>query len=487
MIRIFKTLAAHTWLVALFLVIIGGILITLARLATPVISEYRSELAQWAAETLRHPVSIGKITARWSGLGPQLVLNEVTLKDPESEKPMLDIAQIRIGINLADSLSSWTISPRRITVVGAKLLIRRRVDGSITVSGLEALRGGEADTTGAFHLPGRVSLRQCEIYWKNETIVGPPIHFSHVEVDLISKDNRLQLDGKLTLPPTSDQDNGGSFRLVAKLLINEGNASKISGEIYAKGSNLPLVRLVTGRIPKPFHLTSGLGDLELWSRWKLGRPTRLEGDLRLSDLRLNSKSERVEDPGRALESDLIDGRFRWQQTDHGWRFDLKDFAFSRWGVSWPESALSIFARQDPRGRRHISAGANFLRIEDIHAILDLLPDISPQLQQALRRIRPQADIHQLKLTYQEGDDDKARWAASGRVDPLFTRAWNKLPALNNLSFQFWLDQDQGISPVGNQASRNRYLQTVPRSATTQSAGRTFELEKERGWRLAPRQ
>lgn len=455
MIRIFKTLAAHTWLVSLLLVIVCGILITLARLVTPVVSDYRSELEAWAAETLKHPVSIGKISARWSGLGPQLVLKDVTLHNLESEKPALDVAQIHIAINIVRSLSSWTISPRRITVVGAKLLIRRRVDGAIAISGLESLAGGDSDsdTSAAFLLPGRISLRECEIYWKNEAIARELIRFSHIEVDLVNRGNRHLLVGKLTLPPTSDRDNGGSFHLAADLHLDEGDLRNLSGEIYAKGNNLPLVRLAKERFPKQFQMTSGQGDLELWSHWKRGRPTRLQGGLRVTDLRLSSKSDKAANPGRALESDLIEGRFRWQKYDNGWRFDMKDFVISRRGISWPESELSLLARHDSQGRSHYSAGANFLRIEDIHAIVAIWPDISPEFQQALHKIRPQADIHQFKLTYHEVDDNTAHWATSGRVDPLFTRPWMKLPAVSNMSFRFWIDQDQGsVLLEGKQAA-----------------------------------
>ncbi len=179
MIRLIKPVALWIWVGVLVLVVAVGVLVGVARLALPALSQYRGELAALAAEQLGHPVRIGALHASWRGLGPELVLEDVAVLDPGSLQPLLRLAQARVGLGLLDSLRSGRLSPSRVTLIGARLLVKRRSDGAVVISGLENLKHARAE--GAVRLPSRIWLRQGEVWWENQAIGGHPMRFDDVE------------------------------------------------------------------------------------------------------------------------------------------------------------------------------------------------------------------------------------------------------------------------------------------------------------------
>ena len=59
------------------LILVAGLVALLTRLATPLLSELRDDVAMLASETLGIPLSIGAIQARWHGIRPIIELRDV--------------------------------------------------------------------------------------------------------------------------------------------------------------------------------------------------------------------------------------------------------------------------------------------------------------------------------------------------------------------------------------------------------------------------
>jgi uncharacterized protein (TIGR02099 family) len=438
MTRLLRSFAAKLWLALILLIILSGIAVATLRLLLPMADLYRQDAQQLASEVLGQPVTIDELSAQWRGFGPELTLKGVQLVDTEGNASPLQLSEIRIGIGLFDTLLSGSLTPREITFYGARLLIKRRSDGSIVVSGLEALERGGQESGALLFLPHRIALKESELYWENQAIGAKPLRFTDVSFSLTNDGNHHQLDATLYLP---DQENG----VMALSADFEGELHRPgawSGDFYLYGQTLSLAKLLEARIPDDYQIQNGTTDMEIWSHWEKGRLANLEGSLGWKQLRMAGPAYGDKTERELLEIEQLSNRFRWQRSRDGWALDISDIVLKRQGRSWPSSRFSMVAQYDPQGRLHLRSGVDFLRFEDVWAIIGMFPLPWPELDEALTTIQPHTDLHRLQLRYDE-TSAKTRWSARGQVRNFSSQPWKTAPGLANMDMRFRIDQDGG--------------------------------------------
>ncbi len=168
MINVLKSFAAKMWLAFILIIILIGILLGGARLLLPIATEYREEVQQLASRELGQRVEIKQIKTGWRGFGPELRLLNVQLINPKTERTILRLPEIRIGIGILDSLFNGAITPREITFYRTQLLIRGRPDGSVVLAGLEDIDQGGDDSSEVFFLPFRIGMKRAKSIGKTK-------------------------------------------------------------------------------------------------------------------------------------------------------------------------------------------------------------------------------------------------------------------------------------------------------------------------------
>ena len=151
--------------------IVSAVSLTTVRLLLLGIDSYKADLSTRISELVGAPVTIGRIRANMRGYNPELILKDIEIlsSDPKlkhgNEPPPIQLKEIRLGINLLDMLidrdrlaSAW------VTLVGAKLTVKRKQDGSINIVGLKA-----NDEQPLWLLQGRkYEVLQSEVSWQDE-------------------------------------------------------------------------------------------------------------------------------------------------------------------------------------------------------------------------------------------------------------------------------------------------------------------------------
>ena len=151
--------------------IASAIGLTVVRLLLLGIDSYKADLSTRVSEFVGAPVSIGRIRANMRGYNPELVLKDIEILSsypklqPGNEKPAIQLKEIRLGINLLDVLidrdrlaSAW------VTLVGVKLTVKRKQDGSIAIVGLKA-----SDDQPLWLLQGgKYEVLQSQVTWQDE-------------------------------------------------------------------------------------------------------------------------------------------------------------------------------------------------------------------------------------------------------------------------------------------------------------------------------
>ncbi len=437
MIRLLRPIAAKIRPILILLIILGGIATVVARLLLPLAEGYREDVQQLASDMLGQPVEITKLSAQWRGFGPELVLEGIHLADPESSLAALRLTEIRVGIGILDTLRSGKLTPREITVYGVHLLIKRRSDGSIVVSGLEDLGLDNQKDDTIFSLPYRISLKQGELIWENQAIGAEPLRFTDVDVTLTNDQDRHQLDVVLSLPGSNE----ARMTLAADVTGEFHRPGGWSGDFFLRGNKLAMEKILASRIPAGYSM-SGDAYIELWSRWDRGYMTTLQGGVNWRQLKLLSDQLDANGRPRQLELDELGGQLKWQRNDNGWQLDINDIKLAHHGQQWPASSMSLVTRYDQAGLLHIRSGIDFLQVEDVLTIIGMFPLPEMDIDQALITLKPQANLHALQFRFDETPNGPT-WGARGRVSRLFTNPWKKVPGVKNLDASFWLNQDQG--------------------------------------------
>ncbi|MEJ1297443.1 MAG: YhdP family protein [Candidatus Sedimenticola sp. (ex Thyasira tokunagai)] len=436
MIRIYHFSATTLKRLLILTIILGGIAVGVGRLLTPSIADYREEIEQWTSQTLGQRVTIGTLKGSWQGAAPKLILHNLALYSEGLYEPQIRFSEVHIAIGLIESLRQGRPAPSRITIYAPKLNITRREDGTVSVAGLKEI-DNQGDSSGAFLLPLRIDVQQGEITWQDLAIDAPPLTLTGVELSLHNDGDRHQLKGSLVLPGKPS----GRLQLAADLQGQPGRGDDWSADFYFRGSGLDLTRLLNRRIPEEYRFEQGLGDLELWSRWEKGRMTRLEGTANWRQFGL-SRAINGGSEIRSLDFDGLSGAFHWRQQQRGWRIDLADVEIKRLGSSWPKTRFTLVKRQDKEGKQQLTAGTSFARLEDLNAIAWLLPAASPEINETLLEILPHGDLQDIRFRFRETDADP-KWSASGKAGSILTRPYKGAPGIDNLAFNWWMDQSQG--------------------------------------------
>jgi uncharacterized protein (TIGR02099 family) len=439
MTQLFRSLASKVRLALILLTILVGIVTLAARLLLPMVDQYRPDAEKMASEMLGRQVEISKLSARWRGFGPELVLEDVRLINPETGQPSFQLEAIHVGISLFDTLRSEEIKPREITFYGASLLIKRRSDGSVVISGLEGVAAsGDGDSGELFFLPYRIALKKSELFWENQAIGAAPLRFVDVEIVLRNDGDRHQLDALLSLPDHPD----AKMKLAADIQGELNQPGAWSGDFYLHGDKLPLAKLLGDRLPEGYTINSGTATMEIWSHWQKGYLHNIQGEAHWHELNLEGLLPGQEQSPRQLQLTELGGHFNWQRTADGWRLGMADMEVKRNGRGWPSSTLEVEGHFDQDGGLHLRTGIGFLRVEDVIALGRMFPLPTEDLEQALAAIQPQADIYDLQFRFDDTPQGP-RWTGRGRIEDLSALPWQSAPGIKNLDARFWLTHDRG--------------------------------------------
>jgi uncharacterized protein (TIGR02099 family) len=420
------------WLLLLGIMLLG-LLVGAGRLLAPLAADYRGEVERMASQVLEQPVSIGSLQGTWSGLGPELVLNDLQLLDPESGKPRFRLSEVRIAIALVDSLRQGVLAPRRITLINPLLHIVRQQDGRIAIGGADATAREAGDGGGVFLLPNHIRVKNGNVIWEDHVTLAAPLQLSGVNLDIRNDGERHQLNGHMKLTGKPD----GDLSLQVDLRGDPDRSGTWSANMHLKSSNLDLARLLNRRFGDDYQVTRGRSELEFWGNWKQSRLAWMQGRVDWTALEL-SKSGQGDTPG--LMIDQLGGHFRWQRIEGGGRFDINRITLSRNGVSWPETEIGLEYRRDEAGQLGLVAAGNHANLADLADMTALLP--SSGVHETLTELRPTGNLKDFQLALTLGGE-RPLWRIHGKIDALESQPWGDIPGIAGLPLKFQADQDQG--------------------------------------------
>ncbi len=456
-----------TWYAIAASVVLLAVLFSGMRLLLPYAVDYRGEIQNELSRYIGQPVNIDTLDAEWQGLEPSLVLKNVTLLDAGGEMAVLQLQKIRLGLDWLASLALREVVFSGITLVGLDLTLTKFVDGHVALQGLMD-RGGNQDLgalTGWLFSQGELRIEDSNLTWIDQRLANSPkLQLADVNILLRNDGQQHWLDVSLTLPEYA----GESLSLSAEMQGDPlAPAKGRKTRLYVEGKAVNFAGFLPELQISGIETGVESADFQLWMDWRNGEIQKVRGTAELKAITLAGG----QGAGRVRHFvDRLAGQIDWQKKADGWRFDGDNIVFIRGDDFWLPSRVSLSFQQAGSPEvpseeavavlpAQLDLAVSFLRLDRLSELLPFFPSVLSadeavaesgqqveqqpvqQLLQTLQGINPRGEIHDLRATWQTGDDTRLRSYA--RFENLISNAWNSMPPVSDAAGQLWLRDSAG--------------------------------------------
>jgi len=404
--------------------IASAVSLTVVRLLLLGIDNYKADLSARVSELVGAPVTIGRIRANMRGYNPELVLKDIEILSsvPKlqlgNEKPSIQLKEIRMGINLLDMLidkdrlaSAW------VTLVGAKLTVKRKQDGSIAIVGLKA-----SDEQPLWLLQGsKYEVLQSEISWLDERSQTKLAVVGEVDFAIMNKDQRHLMNILVKLP----EKYGNELRVSMDLKGNIFKPSSVDGTIFVEGKKVKPAEWITGELPLAMTIRSGAGDFKIWSRLHRSQLVSLVADAQLQQLQLTSPDQGVF-PAKRLNT-----RFYWEHNDKQWRLGVPHFLLETADKKWPAAVFSASGERTNEGLLDkLGLFVESLDLQEASRVVRFFAPLPDEQVKFLAQAQLKGHVEKFSLF---ADLDEKILAVNGKFAGLSVAPFSRVPGIVNLS------------------------------------------------------
>ncbi|MYL01939.1 MAG: hypothetical protein F4013_09665, partial [Gammaproteobacteria bacterium] len=381
------------WLVGAVCValLVVALLLGVLRVLMPLAPRFQEEIAEWTSDALGYPVEFARIEPSWGFAGPEFRLRGVRVMSERGGGPLLLADEILVGINLLTLLPGSGLNLDRMSIVGARLSLRRLGPETFSVQGRDPAYypGGPARLL-AF-VPPELQLRDVWIDFEEPARnVRENVWLERLSVT--TADGRIVLDGRL-VPP--DQY-GEWLSIGADIELAQWTRAFLPAgrwrlHLEGRSVNLAKVReLLTEAAGLPLI---GSGDFNVFVDLDGAEIEQLFGELDFADLWVAGGP-----PDHVF--DRLAGQFEWQREGNAVELTAARLEAARNGEDWRDTEISASWTLDSGGElAALQLEAGFVRLED--AIPPLL-GIARELGVSPALLPVAGDISDLSLSWESG-------------------------------------------------------------------------------------
>lgn len=378
----------------------------------PRIGEWRPWLEAHASTVLGHPVRIGGIVARSTGLIPALELQDVQLFD-DSGRVALALARVQVAVSPRSLLARGF---EQLYIENPSIEIQRTVDGQIWVAGIPLQSQSPEDPAvvdWVFSQP-ELAVRGGTVRWVDALRGTAPLELT--DVDLVLRNRRLTHSLRLDATPPSAWGTRLSVmgRFTEPLLaLHGGNWRAWKGQAYA---NLEHVDLQALRPYAPWgvDVSQGAGALRAWVDVDAAtvRGATLDVALRNVQVRWSPDLETLALPWVAGRLGLAQHDATREISTRGLEFETAD------GVHWPGGnvRLALTQAKDSQAAQG-SLSADRLDLAALAQIASRLP-LDSAMHAQLAALTPKGLVESLEAQWLGPLEQPKTYSAKGRVSGL---------------------------------------------------------------------
>lgn len=435
---LFKKIIKKTVWFSCWIVILSAALLSAARLLTPLLDKHRDQFASIASRVLERPVLIKQLSASWYHFEPVLRFKEVTVLDPQTAQPILNVDEFTISFNLLKSLWHWRLEPDSLILQGSNIRIEQTASGQVTLNGFIAnsTTNQPAITLeqiyGWLFSHGQIVLKKINIDSKLNNV---PIKLLTINsVSLKNEGKQHYVRGHVVIrhePPTP-------IYFAANIKTKENFSHVESAQLYVrtKRLNLPIInigKLINGQ-QYTWQIAKGHLTGQIWALWEKHHWQRFQAKADLSDLSLNQGQ------GKLAKINQLKGDFWLQRkADQGWEMVGNNVQLTLNGKLWPENKFQLMTSNQDNHQQLAQLQVKYIQLADITPLVlqtGLLPE---KWQAVLKRLYPQGELSHVLWR-----KDPRGIVLTSQFSDLSFRQWGQVPGATHLSGSVQLLPTSGI-------------------------------------------
>ena len=274
-----RTLRFALWGAFIAWVVFAVLVLALRYVVLPNVGMYHGQIEQALSRAIGQPVTIGAIEARWQGLNPDLVLDDVAIADRQG-KPAFSLEQVETVLSW-QSLWRGRVTLSLLVLERPVLHVRRETSGRITVAGIETEDEGDPAFAEWVLEQKRIRVRNATIVWEDRLREAPQLALEDLQFALDNRGRRHRFG--LSAAPPSELAARIDIRGEVNGALDEA-IEHLSGKIFVQ---LDYADLAAWRswVDYPVDLSQGHGALRIWGDLQDGQGTAT-ADLALEEVRI---------------------------------------------------------------------------------------------------------------------------------------------------------------------------------------------------------
>lgn len=395
------------------------------RLVLTGVESYKTNLEARISVLLGTPVKLGSLGAKMRGVSPELVLRNVNIASAlATETSSIHLKEIRLVINLGEVLLNRDLlSSSSITLVGARLSVTRKQDGSFAVEGLRAGNGQPL-----WLLQGRkYEVLQSQITWQDQQKGGAPLLLDAVDLAIMNDGEHHRINMLTRLP----EKYGDSLKVVVDFEAAADKLSDIKGTLFIEGKNVKLHGLASTYLPFDIKMTAGSADFKVWSQWQQAKLISVKGDAQLRHAAFFRSGK------GSFPVNHLDAQFDGQIKDQQWFLDINRFMLETAGenkkssTKWPDAVISMAGEKAAdTGFQKLKLFAKQLDLAEASKLAQFFAPLTEEQTQLLGQAKISGNIRQFSL-YAEPELKSfaiAGWFDAISIEPILAK-----PGIENIS------------------------------------------------------
>ena len=410
-------------------------------LIVPRIGEYRPMLEARASQILGVKVRIGAVVAHSTGMIPSFELTQVQLFDAQGREALL-LPRVLAALS---PRSLWYFGFEQLYIDRPELNIRRALDGSVTVAGLDFSKEGRPDNAAAdwFFSQIEFAIHDGTIRWTDEMRAAPTLELK--QLDLVVRNRGRRHDMRLDATPPAQWGDRFSLRSMFQqplLSRSKGRWQDWEGQLYAEFARVDLSEL-RRYAEIGIDLRQGNGALTAWVDITRGELTGAAADVALGEVSMTLGKDL-----QALELQSVRGRLAGKVLAAGFEFSTQALQFdTRDGLHWPGGNVSVtYLGSEGKVTARGELKADKLDLSSLLQIANRLP-LDPVARTALLAHAPRGLVDRLQTSWQGPMENMSKFDVKGLVSQLELAPAAGFPGLKGARVEFDFNQSGGRADV----------------------------------------
>ncbi len=397
---------------------------------------FKTDIEVQLSQYLGAPVSIANIQGVLKGFRPELALLDIKIHASEHQPAALQLQEIHLGLDLLASFAHPLIESLRITIMGAKLSIKRLKSGSIAIHGLPSVEDSQNPD---WLMQGRqFKLVDSDINWQDEKRNAEAIQLKHVNITIDNKQSQHKVVISMDLPEALGQSLGLAMKFSGNIFVPDS----IDAQLLVQGKGIQLAKLITGDLPFDFAFKKGRGDFSLRSHWQATQMSQMQGSVQMNQAEIKDRQNNL------FSIDRLALQFKLQKQQQQWQLAIQNSHLSSRKIDLEIATLAIALEQNDQGDlSHFALNCPQLDLGKLSRIMTRNKVLTSELHQPLQTLAIKGEIKDLLFLAKPLEET---FAISGQLNQFHNKALDDIPGMSGLSLSIKGTEKQGRVVVNSE-------------------------------------